>query len=166
MSKTETLRRSAAASNEERIERLAGQIDDLAQAKLQSVDDLAERLEPLARAMAQLTTETQKTLASINNQAHESSRQFTEQLTTTTQALTAAAQAAEAAANALTRASSRLRWKHYALAVAASVLTAGLTTGFWLSRKPPDPPVQLDARAVAEYLKPALIEAVRPSRGR
>ena len=45
MSKTETLRQSAAASNETRLEHLAHQIQELSQAKAQSAEALAKVIE-------------------------------------------------------------------------------------------------------------------------
>mgnify|MGYP006205405101 CR=1 FL=1 len=51
MSKTETLRQSAAASNETRLERLASQIESVRQSRHQNAEELAATLEPLAQAM-------------------------------------------------------------------------------------------------------------------
>jgi hypothetical protein len=46
------------------------------------------------------------------------------------------------------------------------MVTAALVSGFWLWLAPPKVQNMLDAQAVAEYLKPAVIEALKPSRGR
>jgi hypothetical protein len=55
-----------------------------------------------------------------------------------------------------------MEWTHYALAALTGALTAALVTVFWLWLAPP----VLDAQAVAEHLTPAVIEALKPSRGR
>ena len=80
MSKTETLRQSAAASNATRLEHLAEQMETLRQAKHQSAEDLAATLEPLAQAMAALTDETRQTLAEIERKSQEQGETFKRQL--------------------------------------------------------------------------------------
>ena len=159
MSKTETLRRLSDAANEKRIERLANQIESLRQAKHQSAEDLAATLEPLAQAMAALADETRQTLAEIDRRSREQSELFQRQLSESTAA-------ARKAAEKLSRASQRMEWRHYALAALTGVLTAALVTVFWLWLAPPRIQNMLDAQAVAEYLKPAVIEALKPSKGR
>src|SRR5471032_1594939 len=52
MTKSETVRQLAAASNAAWMEALNQQIESLRQAKLTSVEELATLLEPLAQAMA------------------------------------------------------------------------------------------------------------------
>ena len=80
MSKTETLRQSAAASNETRLEHLAHQIQELSQAKAQSAEALATMLEPLAQAMDALTDETRQTLAEIDRKSREQGEKFSGQI--------------------------------------------------------------------------------------
>ncbi len=80
MSKTETLRQSAAASNATRVEHLATQIESLRQAKHQSAEDLAATLEPLAQALAALTDETRQTLTEIDRKSQEQGETFKRQL--------------------------------------------------------------------------------------
>ena len=159
MTKTETLRQLSDAANEKRVERLATQIESLRQAKLQSVEELAATLEPLAQAMAALTDETRQTLAEIDRRSREQSELFQRQLSESTAA-------ARKAAEKLSRASQRMEWRHYALAALTGALTAALVTVFWLWLAPPKVENLLDARAVAEHLKPAVIEALTPSKGR
>lgn len=166
MSKTETLRQSAAASNEKRIERLANQIESLRQAKLQSAEDLAATLEPLAQAMAALADETRQTLAEIDRKSREQGETFSAQVSAAAKEWKAAATEAQKAAEALNQAGQRMEWRHYGLAVVTGLITAVLVSGFWLWLAPPTVQNMLDARAVAEYLKPAVIEALKPSRGR
>lgn len=165
MSKTETLRQSAAASSVQRLEQLSGQIEDLRQARHQSVDELAAALEPLAQAMAELVDETKSSLAEIQQRAREQGERFTGQISEATQAWNQASARAEKAASTLLLAERRLQWSHYALAGVTGLVTAALVSVFWLWVAPPKtPPVMLDAKVVAEQLKPAVIEALKPSR--
>lgn len=166
MSKTETLRQLSDAANEKRIERLASQIESLRQAKHQSAEDLAATLEPLAQAMAALADETRQTLAEIDRKSREHGETFKRQLSESVKGYKDAAAAASQAAESLNQAGARMEWTHYALAALTGALTAALVTVFWLWLAPPKVENLLDARAVAEYLKPAVIEALKPSRGR
>ena len=166
MSKTETLRRLSDAANEKRIERLANQIESLRQAKHQSAEDLAATLEPLAQAMAALADETRQTLAEIDRKSREQGETFSAQVSAAAKEWKAAAAEAQKAAEALNQAGQRMEWRHYALAALTGALTAALVTVFWLWLAPPKVQNMLDAQAVAEYLKPAVIEALKPSRGR
>ena len=166
MSKTETLRQLSDAANEKRIERLANQIESLRQAKHQSAEDLAAMLEPLAQAMAALADETRQTLAEIDRQSREQGKTFSAQVSAAAKEWKAAAAEAQKAAESLNQAGQRMEWRHYALAALTGALTAALVTVFWLWLAPPSIQNQLDPQAVAEHLKPAVIEAVKPSRGR
>lgn len=166
MSKTETLRQSAAASNETRLERLASQIEATRQAKHQSAEDLAATLEPLAQAMAALADETRQTLAEIDRKSREQGEKFSGQINAAAKNWKEAAAEAQKAADSLNQAGARMEWKHYGLAVATGLITAVLVTAFWLLLKPPTVETVLDPRAVAEYLKPAVIEALKRSNGR
>ena len=166
MSKTETLRRLSDAANEKRIERLASQIETVRQAKHQSAEDLAATLEPLAQAMAALADETRQTLAEIDRKSREQGEKFSAQVSAAAKEWKAAAAEAQKAAEALNQAGQRMEWRHYGLAVVTGLVTAALVSGFWLWLAPPKVQNMLDAQAVAEYLKPAVIEALKPSRGR
>lgn len=166
MSKTETLRQSAAATNAMRLEHLAEQMETLRQAKHQSVEDLATTLEPLAQAMAALTDETRKTLAEIERKSQEQGEKFSAQVSVAAKEWEAAAAEAQKAAEALNQAGQRMEWRHYGLAVVTGLITAVLVSGFWLFLAPPSIQNQLDPLAVANHLKPAVIEALKPSRGR
>lgn len=166
MSKTETLRQCAAALNATRLEQLASQIESVRQAKLQSAQDLAEILEPLAQAMAALTDETRQTLAEIERQSQAQGEQFSRQISAAAQSWKDAAAHARAAAHSLNQAGAQLEWRHYGLALATGVLTAVLVSVFWLWLAPPKVQIQLDPKAMAQYLKPAVIEALKQSKGR
>jgi uncharacterized phage infection (PIP) family protein YhgE len=164
MSKVETLRQSAAATNEMRLERLTSQIETVRQAKHQSAEDLALTLEPLAQAMAALADETRQTLAEINRQCREQGDQFSSQVNAAAKNWKEAAISAQKAADHLNESGTRMEWKHYGLTIITGALTAVLVSAFWLWLAPPTVQNRLDARAVANYLKPAVIEALRRSR--
>ena len=166
MSKTETLRQSALAANATRVEHLATQLETFRQAQYQSAEDLAAMLEPLAQALAALTDETRPTLIEIDRKTEKAASDFEKKISGTTQAWIDAATAADDAATALTKAAKRMEWTHYALTVGTALATAVLVSVFWLWLNPPTVQNQLDAKAVAEYLKPAVIEALKPSRGK
>lgn len=167
MSKTETLRQSAAASNEKRIEHLASQIESLTQAKHQSAEDLAATLEPLAQAMAALTDETRQTLAGIEAQSKAQADQFTSQIRAAAQEWRETAAEAQKAADALNQAGQRMERQHYLLAVVIGLLTAVLVTVFWRWLAPPtvENRIELDAEQVARQIKGATAPP-RPSSGR
>ncbi|WP_167082252.1 IncQ-type mobilization protein MobB [Massilia aquatica] len=166
MSKIETLRQSAAASNATRIEHLASQIEAVRQAKHQSAEDLAVTLEPLAQALAALTDETRQTLIEIDRKSREQGETFTRQLTESVKGYKEAAAEANKAAESLDRAGQRMEWRHYALAVMTGLVTAALVSAFWLWLHPPTIQNSLDAEAVAEALKPAVIEALKGSKSK
>ena len=166
MSKTETLRQSAQAKNETRLETLAQQVEAVRQAKSQSVEELAATLEPLAKALAALSDETAKTLTEIDRKARETSAGFRIQLENATADLNTATAQARRAAASLNRASTRLEWRHYALALTTGLVSAVLISGFWLWFRPPIVQTQLDPQAVAEYLKPAVISALKPAKAK
>jgi hypothetical protein len=166
MSKTEILKQSALASNEKRLEHLGRQIETLRQTKHQSAEELAATLEPLAQAMAALADETRQTLAEIDHKSREQGETFKRQLSESVKGYKEAAAEAQKAADSLNQAGARMEWNHYGLAVMTGLVTAALVSGFWLWLAPPTVQNQLDAKAVASYLKPAVIEALKPSRGR
>lgn len=170
MSKTEMLRQSAQAKNETRLQDLTNEVQTVSQARPQSVEDLAALLEPLAQALAALTDQAGKTLTELDHKSRETSQTLQGQVDSATQILrllTTQAQAqAKSAADHLNRAGNRLGWKHYGLATATGTITAVLVSAFWLWAYPPTVQNTLDPRAVANYLKPAVIEALKPSKGK
>jgi predicted membrane metal-binding protein len=86
MTKSETLKQLAAASNEARLDKLNQQIERLREAKLTSAEELATLLEPLAQAMAALTDETRASLEQVQEYNKEQSKQFLKQLENVTTA--------------------------------------------------------------------------------
>lgn len=69
--KAETARQSAAAANEQHIERLASMAEQLRQQKIRNADELAEIIEPLAQAMAKLTDEAREAMFSAMKAVEE-----------------------------------------------------------------------------------------------
>jgi hypothetical protein len=127
---------------------------------------LAATLEPLAQALAVLTDETRQTLAEIERTSREQGERFSGQMNAAAEHWKAAATQAQWAADRLNQAGARMEWSHYALAALTGALTGALVSAFWLWLAPPTIQNLLDAHAVAEHLKPAVIEALKPSRGR
>lgn len=168
MRKTEILQQSAAASNERRVERLVNQIETLRQTEHQNAQALAETLEPLAQAMAALTDETRQTLTGIDCKSREQIETFKQQIGDSARAWNNAAAEAKQAADSLNQAGQRMEWRHYALAALTGAITTMLVSAFWLWLAPPKivNQIQLDPKAVAEYLKPALTGHRPLSRGK
>ena len=67
-------------------------------------------------------------------------------------------------AEAATQASRDLTWRLLLAAILSGVLAAAATNAFWLWLKPPEVRNLLDAQVVAEYLKPAIEDALRKRR--
>jgi anti-sigma-K factor RskA len=166
MSKTETLRQSAAAANARQLELLAEKVENVRQAEFRSVEELGAALEPLAQAMVALVDETRETLGAIDRKSTEQAANFEFQVGQAMQALKAASKEADTSADKLGRAGSKLGWRHYALTAAVGAISAALVSGLLLWRAPAPIQNNLDAKAVAEYLKPAVIAALKPSKGR
>jgi len=164
MSKTETLRQSAEAANAKRLEALS--LDEKAKALSQarSVDELATAIEPLAKALATLSSEATRTLAEIEQKTRAASVDYQRQISATSDNLGMVIRATKQATHELNRAANRLDWSHFALAIATAMLSALLVSGFWLWFSPPTVQTTLDPKAVAEYLKPAVIEAIKNSK--
>jgi len=125
----------------------------LRQTKLQSAEELAAILEPLAQAMAALTDETQATLAQLRQESTAQVRALEAQSRALLRTwernpaeLKEAAQRLTEATDRLTQESThllrqagwQLGWKHYGLTVVTGVLAALLMIGLWpwLSAKP------------------------------
>jgi hypothetical protein len=149
-----------------RLSELASQVQTVRDAKAQSAEELSALLEPLAQALAALSDDTARTLTEIDRKARETSTSFRLQLENATKDLNAATAQAQQAAAGLNRAANRLNWAHYFLAMAIGLSTAGLVSAFWLWLRPPTIENLLDPKMVAEHLKPAVIEALKPSKGK
>lgn len=165
MKKTETLRQLAANANEKSIVDLGTRIEALRQAKIESADQLASMLEPIAQAMAALTDETRITLGEIGQKSRAHSERFEREVSAAATAVLQVAAMANESAERMSRAGQSMELRHYLLVVATGLLTAALVSAFWLWLAPPTVVNRLDAAQVAEYLRP-VIEALRPSKSR
>jgi hypothetical protein len=103
MTKSETMKQLAAASNAARLDDLGQRIESLRSARIESAEQLASMLEPLAQAMAALTDETRLTLEAIEQRSREQGERFKSQVEAATTALSQASAGAEQAAENLDR---------------------------------------------------------------
>ena len=165
MKKTETLRQLTNSANRARLSDLGAQIEALHQAKISSVDELAMILEPIAQAMAALTDETRQTMSAIEAKGAEQGERIQRQIMAAAQACQAATQRAESAAQRLEAASQSAESRNYFLAIATGCVTAVLVSAFWLWLAPPTVSNFLDARALADMLRPE-IAALKLSKGK
>ena len=161
MSKAEMLRQSAIEKSKSNLEELAEQVQTIRDAKVQSVEELSALLEPLAQALASLSSDAVKTLTEIDRKARETSTSFRFQLDNAIQDLSKATTQAQHAAAGLNQAANRLSWTHFSLAVLTGLVTAVLVSAFWLWFSPPKVVVPMDTKKVVESLTPALIEAMK-----
>lgn len=147
MTKTETAQQLAAAANAKRVQDLSSQIEAVRQARHQSVEDLAETLEPLALAMVALTEETRQTLVSIQEQGANQQAETAEAWRKAAQSMVDRAKGQQQATEAMDRASQDARqamrdlrdgaqglaWRVWVIAVLVGVLGAALAA-FWISQ--------------------------------
>lgn len=167
MSKTETIRQLASASNAKRLEHLAAQIETLRQAKVQSAEELSAILEPLAQAMATLSDETRETLAQIDTTSRQQAQQFQERITTTTQQWTRTLNQAEDAAQALAKAANQIKAMFLLWMLLIALVSATLASAFWLWLAPTPTLInRIDAREVANLLKADPTAPPAPSRSK
>lgn len=155
------LRQSAVEKSKANLEQLAEQVQTIREAKLQSVEEMSAMLEPLAQALASLSSEAGKTLSEIQKATQAANARFQSQMTNATASLSSLEASSTEATLDLKTAASRLGWGHYSLSVLTGLLTALLVSAFWLWHNPPMVNTTLDPKLVAEVLKPALIEALK-----
>jgi ElaB/YqjD/DUF883 family membrane-anchored ribosome-binding protein len=132
MTKSETLKQLAAASNAARLDKLGQQLQTLHATRIESVEQLASMLEPLAQAMAALTDEARQTLTEVEQKSREQEERFKNQVEAATMALTQASTLAQQAANNMDAAAHRTEWRHYLLAVVIGAMSGLLVSAFWL----------------------------------
>lgn len=161
MSKAEMLRQSAIDKNKANLEQLAEQVQTIREAKAQSVEELSAMLEPLAQALASLSSEAGKTLSEIQEATRAASAILQRQMKDAHTSLSNSEIRASQATVGLKRAASSLGWGHYALTVLTGLVTAVLVSGFWLWFRPPIVKIPMDTQAVVQALSPALIEAMK-----
>lgn len=101
MSKSETMKQLAAASNAARLTEVGQGIETLRTAKIASVDQLVSMLEPLAQAMAALRDETRETMSAIAQQGREQGDQLRMQIDSASRAWSKASSEAQQVAQNL-----------------------------------------------------------------
>ncbi len=161
MTKSETMKKLAAASNAVRLDELGQRIEALRSARIESVEQLAIILEPLALAMAALTDETRETLQVIVQQAKEQAESLKHQVEAAKMELNRATVQAQQAAASLAETSQWMEARQYLLVIATGVTSALLVSAFWLWLAPPTAQNQFDAKAVVEILRREM-KAVKP----
>jgi len=164
MSKAEMLRQSAIEKNKANLDQLAEQVQTIRQAKAQSVEDLSAMLEPLAKALASLSSEAGQTLVQIEEATRTAGVNFERQVQLANDSLTTTITASSQATARLNKAAGNASWVHYGLTVTSGMGAAVLTIGFWLWLSGPSVPPTVDSRAVAEALRPVLIEAMKTAK--
>jgi ElaB/YqjD/DUF883 family membrane-anchored ribosome-binding protein len=131
------MKQLAAASNAARLDELGQRIETLRTARIESVEQLASMLEPLAQAMAALTDEARQTLTDIEERSQEQGERFKNQVEAAATALTRASAQAQQAAENMDRAGRLTEWRHYMLTVTLGVMSGLLVSAFWLLLAPP-----------------------------
>jgi ElaB/YqjD/DUF883 family membrane-anchored ribosome-binding protein len=132
MTKSETWKQLAAASNAARLDNLGQRIKALHSARIENVEQLASMLEPLAQAMAALTDEARQTLTEVEQQSREQAERFKNQVEAATKALTQISTQAQQAASNMDAATRSTEWRHYLVAVMTGVMSGLLVSAFWL----------------------------------
>lgn len=165
MSKSETMKQLAAASNAARLAEMGQQIAALRQARIESAEQLAEMLEPLARSMAALAVETSETLATIGQRSRQLGEEFQKETQAATASLEKASTMAHFAAERLAESSRRSTWGIHLGTLTTGVTSAVLVSAFWLWLAPPTISNAVDVGEIVRQLKPE-IAALKPSKGK
>ena len=141
-----------------------------------NVEQIAEELEPLAVSLATLADQAQASIKSMEAAALQQAREWNSQQLSAANEVEAAAKTVAQHVKALQQATASLKqtagevqqaqsgqlWKLATVAGVSAILAAGLAIGLWLWLAPaPEVRNQLDAKAVAEYLKPAIVDAIK-----
>lgn len=143
-----------------------------------NVEQIAEELEPLAVSLATLADQAQASIERMEAASLQQAREWSSQQLSAAHALEAAAKTIEAHVRDLHQATASLKqaaeevqqaqsgqlWTLATVAGVSAILAAGLSIGLWLWLAPaPQVQVQnsLDAKAVAEHLKPAIVGALK-----
>lgn len=141
-----------------------------------NVEQIADELEPLAVSLATLADQAQASIKSMEAAALQQAREWNSQQLSAANEVEAAAKNVAQYVKALQQATASLkqtagevqqaqRGQLLTLATVAGVsaiLAAALSIGLWLWLAPaPQVKNSLDAKAVAEYLKPAIVDALK-----
>ena len=118
-----------------------------------NVEQIAEELEPLAVSLATLADQAQSSIKNMEAASLQQAREWN------SQQLSAANEVEAAAKNVAQRGQ---LWTLATVAGVSAILAAALSIGLWLWLAPaPEVRNQLDAKAVADYLKPAIVDALK-----
>ena len=141
-----------------------------------NVEQIADELEPLAVSLATLADQAQASIKSMEAAGLQQAREWNSQQLSAANEVEAAAKTVAQHVKALQQATASLKqtagevqqaqsgqlWTLAAVAGVSAILAAGLAIGLWLWLAPaPEVRNPLDAKAVAEYLKPAIVDALK-----
>lgn len=141
-----------------------------------NVEQIAEELEPLAVSLATLADQAQTSIKAMEAASLQQAREWSTQQESAAIEVGTAAKTVAQHVKALQQATASLkqtaeevqqaqRGQFLTLATVAGVsaiLAAALAIGLWLWLAPaPEVRNQLDAKAVADYLKPAIVDALK-----
>lgn len=141
-----------------------------------NVEQIAEELEPLAVSLATLADQAQSSIKALEVASFRQAQEWSSQQEIAADAVGTAAKTVAQHVKALQQATASLkhtaeevqqaqRGQFLTLATVAGVsaiLAAALAIGLWLWLAPaPEVRNQLDAKAVADYLKPAIVDALK-----
>lgn len=139
-----------------------------------NVEQIADELEPLALSLATLADQAQTSIQSMEAAALQQAREWNSQQVSAANTVEAAAKTVAQHVKTLQQATASLQqtteevqqaqrgqfWTLTAVASVSAILAAALSTGLWLWLAPA-PQVELDPKAVANFLKPAIQDALK-----
>lgn len=141
-----------------------------------NVEQIAEELEPLAVSLATLADQAQASIKAMEAASLQQAREWSSQQLSAANEVEAAAKTVGQYVKALQQATASLKqtaeevqqaqrgqlWTLATVAGVSAILAAALAIGLWLWLAPaPEVLNQLDAKAVADYLKPAIVDALK-----
>ena len=141
-----------------------------------NVEQIAEELEPLAVSLATLADQAQASIKNVEAASLQQAREWSSQQLSAANEVEAAAKTVAQHVKALQQATASLKqtagevqqaqrgqlWTLATVAGVSAILAAALAIGLWLWLAPaPEVRNQLDAKAVAEYLRAPILDALK-----
>ena len=141
-----------------------------------NVEQIAEELEPLAVSLATLADQAQSSIKNMEAASLQQAREWNSQQLSAANEVEAAAKTVAQHVKALQQATASLKqtaeevqqaqrgqlWTLATVAGVSAILAAALAIGLWLWLAPaPEVRNQLDAKAVAEYLRAPILDALK-----
>ncbi len=134
-----------------------------------NVEQIAEELEPLAVSLATLADQAQSSIKALEDASAKQAREWSSRQESAAAAVSKAAINVKEATAALSqiaaelKAAQRHQFRNMAtVAVMSAILAAQLSLILWLWLAPvPEVKNTLDAKGVAEFLKPAILDALK-----